>query len=899
MVEGPTISNSFPSWLTATKTLPLKHHTSLIKRTELIRRLNAGLDQKLSLLVASAGYGKSTILGHWHQELCKKNIPVAWLNIDQDDNDPSLLTVYLAYAFSKAGLAKRILELNPAGFNPESSFKPMLGVLLSAIAEQNEKIVLILDEVEHLDVDVGKQLLDPLFKYSPDNLHIVISTRSAEALQISTLKLQGQVNQITTPELKFTTLEIEEFFDNTLNKQNLLKVRKKTNGWPVALQLVKNSLSGHTDHKKIIDKFKGTEQDTREYIFEQIISNLPPLQKNLLLDVSILEQFDPATADHIRGEENSHITLMEMEWLNGLISPLDNIENHYRLHPLFREALLYYLEQSDPERMKGLHLKAAFMFLDQGHLIQSIRHALHAGEAETAADILEKSGGILLWNREGMSRIRKAHLLLPDHIIRARPRVHLLRALVLLKDGHLNDARIIFDKVKQDTENSNKPVSAELDYDLVVIASTLAVYEGTAVSQETSDDLMACLERFTEIDQTQVGFVLTILCVFHLQKGNFQAATEVGRKAALHFQGFHSVFGETYIYVHLGVVAAAQGKLDQAFECYQKARDNLRRHFIDDKDLKLVLNVLMAEWHYEKNELNTAARLLGDINHRLETGEAWYEIYAAGYSTFSSLIYLQKGLSSSLSVCDDAIVYIKREGLKRVNRLVVANKIGYLCRAGKIAKARKAVQKHNLTFDDYKQDHKAGFSVRESYGIVQALARLLVAEKRYDEAIQELEIQINEHDSEHETRSTQKYHLLMAIAEYESGKKEAAFQRLEKILSFVRARGFLRFVLDEEPFILSVLEAYSQSPKAAEKDHALYLLEQLDDGINPQKTIILSRRERQVLNQLTEGCSDKVIARNLDVSENTIRFHLKNIFSKLAVNSRLMAVSEANKHKLL
>jgi len=899
MVDSTTISQGFPSWLTATKVLPLKHRTSLIKRSELIRRLNSGLDQKLSLLVASAGFGKSTVLGHWYKELRQKNIPVAWLNIDQDDNDPSLFAVYLAYSLAEAGLAKHIFKLNPAGFSPESSFKPMLGILLSAIAEQKEKVVLILDEVEKLDDIVVEKLLDPLFRYSPDNLHIVISTRSADSLHISTLKLQGQVNQITTPELKFTAFEIEEFFDNTLDKKNLLKVSEKTNGWPVALQLVKNSLSGYSDHKKIIEKFKGTEQDTRDYIFEQIVNNLPNSQKDLLLDVSILEQFDPATADRIRDAENSHIILKDMEWLNGLINPLDNIENHYRLHPLFREALVYYLEQSDPERMKDLHLKAASLFLDQGHLIQSIRHALQANEPETAADILEKFGGILLWNKEGMSRIRKAHALLPDSIINTRPRINLLRALVLLKDGSLNDARSICDKIKRDLENSDEPISAELDYDLAVIASTLAVYEGTPLTQEMSDNLQKSLERFAKVDKTQIGFIYTILCVFHLQNGNFLAANQVGHKAVNHFQKYHSIFGETYIYVHLGVVAIAEGKLDRAFEYYKKAQDNLRRYFIDDKDLKLVLNILMAEWHYEKNELNTAARLLGDVNHRLETGEAWYEIYATGYSTSSSLIYLQKGLSSSLNSSDDAISYIKREGLKRVNRLVVANKVAHLCRAGKIAKARKTVQANNLTFEDYKKGNNAYFSVRECYGVVQSLARLLIAEERYEEAITELEIQIDEHQPEYQARAVQKYHLLLAIAEYESGKEKVALQRLEKTLTFVRVHGFLRFVLDEEPFILSALEAYSQKSNAKEKDHAQYLLEQLYDGTKPQTNIVLSRREHQVLNQLTEGYSDKIIARNLNVSENTVRFHLKNIFNKLEVNSRLMAVSEANKHKLL
>ncbi len=899
MRDGLRISDAFPPWLTATKTLPLRHHISLITRAELTRRLNAGLDRKLSLLVAPAGFGKSTLLGHWRKDLLDKNIPVAWLNIDDDDNDPALFATYLAYALATAGLAADIFDLHPTGFNPDTSFRTILGILLSAIARQETKVVLILDDVEKLDILTTKNILDPILRYSPDNLHLVLATRTIENLHLSALKLQGQVNQITTADLKFTSFEIESFLGDRLGKKDILNVNRKTEGWPVALQLINNSLAGHSDHKKIIDKFKGTGQDTREYIFEQILTNLPAAQKNLLQDISILAQFDPETADIIRETANSHAILKDLASLNLLITPLEDRENTYRLHPLFREALLYHLEQSNPERMKGLHLRAAKMFLDQGHVIQSIRHALLADEPETAAEILEQAGGILLWNKEGMSRIRKAHALLPEHIINSRPRLSLLRALVLLKDGHLNDARQIYNKVRHDLENTPQSRSSALDYDLAVITSTLAVYEGTPLTEEMSDNLVISIEKFEHIDDIQIGFVYTILCVFHLQKGDFPAAIKIGNKAIAHFRTHHSVFGETYIHVHLGVVAMAEGKLDIAHEHYTVAQENLRRYFIEDKDLKLVLNILMAEWHYEKNDLTTAARLLGDINYRLEGGEAWYEIYAAGYSTSTALTYLQKGLSACLNLSEDAISYIKREGLKRLNRLVVANEVGYLCRAGKITKARKLVQQNNLTFQDYKRDHGVYFSVRECYGVVQALARLLIAEGRYKEALKELKTQIESHQQENEIRALQKFRLLSAIALYESGETKTAFQELGKLLYFVRSFGFLRFILDEDPFIIPLLEAYIQDSLSSEKDHAQYLLDQFNEKKSPQIHITLSRREKQVLHQLAEGYSDKVIARHLEVSENTVRFHLKNLFSKLDVNSRLMAVSEANKRKLL
>lgn len=890
--------DGFPPWLVAAKSLPPRNHVSIIERPELIRRLNAGLSNKLTLMVASAGFGKSTLLSSWRKKLLEQNTLVAWLNIDQDDNDPSLFAICLAYSLASAGLANDISKLHPAAFTLDTPFQTTIGILISAIAAYQKQVVVVIDEGEKLEDVTARKILDPLLRYAPENLHTVLSSRTTDHLQFSALKIQGQVDQITTQELQFTALEVDTFFSGKLDKKQLQTVNKKTNRWPVALQLIKNALAGQKNHTKIIEKFHGTRQDTREYILEQVLYPLPEPQKGLLLDMSILEQFDPETADLVRETTDSAHVLKETENLSGLVFQLEGKETLYRFHPLFRETLKYYLEQSRPKRKKELHLKAADLLFDQGHIIQSIRQALAAGEPESAASILERSGGLLLWNREGMTRIRKAHDLLPEHTVATHPRLSLLRALVLMKDGLINDARDIYHSVEQKLKDSHEQQSAELEYELAVIASTLAVYEGTSVTEEMSGNLAMSLERLEQIDRLQVGFVYTVLCVFHLQKGDFPAAKDVGNKAISHFQTHRSIFGETYIHVHLGVVAFAEGYLDRAFEHYTKAQGNLRRYFIEDKDLKLVVNIVLSEWHYEKNELSTAARLLGDINRRLETGEAWYETYAAGYSTYTSITYLQKGLGPCLQASDDAVVYIRREGLKRLNRLVVANKVGYLCRAGKIAEARNIVQENNLTVDDYKKDSATSASVRESYGVIQALARLLIAEERYSEAIAELRKQINEHKPAYEVRTIKKYRLLLAIALYNNDEPAIALQELEKVLSFARNQGFLRLILDEDPFINEILEAYVLSENIQEKDHAQYLLNLLYAAKSPQTDIVLSRREKEVLGQLTEGYSDKIIARNLSITENTVRFHLKNLFTKLDVNSRLKVVSEAHKHKL-
>ncbi len=890
----------FPAWLTPTKASPPRQQVSVLHREELLRQLELHLKLKLTVLAAPAGYGKSTLLTAWQEyRKTRDDSTIVWLTLDRDDDDPALIALYLLYAAEQAGLSLGHTATPVNGWSAEMPPKTLTGVFLASVTAHEKKVILILDNANSLTEEVIEPVLTPLFRYAPHNMHVALATRSAETMSLSSLRAQGELYEMNADALKFTPFEQASLLKADLNKALMKEVGQHTEGWPVAVQLIKSAITDHREPAKVLAMFSGTNRDIRDYIDEHIIGRLPSHHREFLLDASVLPEFDGVTADAIRGANGSAQLLQELGHLTPLVRPMEDREGWYRLHPMFREALHRLLSARAPKRLAEINHAAARHFMHDGHIIRAIRHALDANAPETAADILEQAGGILLWNREGMSRIRKAHELLPDAIVAKRPRIGLLRALVFLKDGHLNDARHIYSRILRQKEKGEFAPTPLLDYDLAVIAATLAVYEGTPLSEAVSTNLVDALNRFEQEDKQQVGFVYTILCVFNLQKGFYDEARRVAELAISHFQEQSSVFGETYIHVHLGVIATAQGKYDQAHDCYTKVQDSQRRHFIDDKDLRLVLNILLAEWHYEKDELATAERLLGNINRRLETGEAWYEIYATGYTLSTAITYRTRGLAACLALGDEACTYIRREGLKRLNRLVMANQVAYLCQEGKTAKARKLAQAHNLSFSGYRENTNVPHSVREVYAVVRALAVLCLAEGRTGEVVEQLEYFIAAATERGESRAVNKYELLTAAAIFQTGDLEAAFEKIEPVIAFVRKQGLLRFVLDETPFITPILEAYAVSDKKKEQDHVSYLLNHLHESRDGGNAPKLSKREQEVLGQLSEGHADKVIARHLDVSENTVRFHLKNIYSKLGVGNRLMAVNEASKRGLL
>ena len=886
-MSGPYSRESpFPAWIIKSKIEPEEQMASLIGRPRLIQRLKDGLDRKLTLIAASAGYGKTALMSRWRRDLLDQGIKVAWLSLDEDDNRPGVLATYLSFSLHSIGLRSAIDEMSEQDFGPQLNPRSVVGMLATAVAMSEERFVLMLDGFESLKAESTKSLVKPLLRYFPKNVHIVIAGQTRGLLPLSDYRLSGTLTELNAEDLKFTFLEMSNFLEPLLDKTQLKQVARISGGWPVALQFIKIALTNSHDRKSLLRRIRGTREEFRSYFSEHFLNCVPEPQQKFLTEVSILDCIDPESADFIRDRTDSQPLLNDMEDLRGFLVREETGERNYRLHPLLREFLKHYFKLHYFERYRSLHRRAATWAAQNGHVIRAMKYALEVGDKETAGNIIESAAGLTGWDREGMARLRTAHALLPDDIIVRRPRLHLIRALILLKDGHLTDARKILEHVRNQSASST---DARLKYEITVLASAMSFYEGSDPAAYIPE-LKVTLDSSDDQHVGEKPHLYTTLCVSGLQYGRFTEA----REAANSGLSTGHPFASAYFHLHLGAINLAQGHVHEAIAEYRKAQAIIRRDFNDDKGMKLVANVLTAEWYFERNDLNRAKKLLGDTNTRLVHGEAWYEIYAAGYTTSSAIAYELYGLDAAGKETEGALEYVQKEGLKRLRRLLVANDCWHLTRAGEIARARTLVQESGLSLDEYKVPANETSPIRERFGIVPSLCRLLIAEKRYKKAIGELSYFVEiEKEIEH-NRAVLKYSLLLSLALYLAKKRRSSFDVLNEVLRAVRREGFVRLVLDEAPFIVELLEAYVKSRNATEQDHAAHLLSLLVNAATDHEATKLSKREQQVLEELSKGLPDKVIARNLGVTENTIRFHLKNIFRKLRVNSRLQAVTEAN-----
>ena len=268
------IRNLFPVWLLRSKVSPTKQRIDLLERRSHTLKLHQALDATLSLIQAPAGYGKSTILSNWRTLLLDEGHRVCWLSLGKEDNDPIQLLTYIAFSLAKGGL-----DFNTANIDLDYSFSDIsvhdfLSIIIHIIAEQEERVVLVLDDFENLDSETINVVIGPLLDYAPDNLHIAIATRDHSKLRISSLESKGQVVKFGASQMKFTPMELNDLLSAEHDSHTIQRLFKITEGWPVAIQMIRSAISIEGDVERILNNLTGDTTNIAPYLSEEVLNSL-------------------------------------------------------------------------------------------------------------------------------------------------------------------------------------------------------------------------------------------------------------------------------------------------------------------------------------------------------------------------------------------------------------------------------------------------------------------------------------------------------------------------------------------------------------------------------------------------------------------------------------------------
>jgi LuxR family maltose regulon positive regulatory protein len=371
-----------------TKLRPPGRRTGMVERAELMARLDEASERRLTLVTAPAGWGKTTLVGHWLAERAPDDS--AWVALDVADNDPARFWRYVAEALRRAGAPvgeQAVGALSGGGETAEAG----LSSLINALADAPRATLLALDDYHLIADDEIHGAVAFLCANAPEGLRVVMTSRTDPPIGLARLRARGDLAELRAPDLRFSQDEAGELLAEAgidLDAGAVARLRQRTEGWAAGLYLAGLSLRGREDAARFISDFAGDDRLVVDYLADEVLEGLPPERRAFLLRTSVLGRLSGPLCDAVAGTAGSARILAELERSNLFLVPLDNRREWYRYHHLFGELLQHELTLTAPEEIPGLHRRAADWHLAEGSIDDAVRHSAAAGDLDRAADLI-------------------------------------------------------------------------------------------------------------------------------------------------------------------------------------------------------------------------------------------------------------------------------------------------------------------------------------------------------------------------------------------------------------------------------------------------------------------------------------------------------------------------------
>ncbi|RPI78324.1 MAG: helix-turn-helix transcriptional regulator, partial [Chloroflexi bacterium] len=414
----------------------------LISRARLVDILSSENLPGFILVCAPAGYGKTTLLLEWARVLKEKGTAIAWYALDPGDDAPIPFSSYFITSFIQAlghiPELTRIAQLLRS--SPEMDMQSVLASAINAIISVDRECVLILDDYHLISAPAIHSALAYLIEHRPENLRVVISSRSDPPLPLARLRARGQLLEIRTASLCFTPTETAQFLNEVmqleLSPQGVAVLDERTEGWVTGLQLAALSLSSRADKEQVLSSFTGTHRYLVEYLMDEVVNQQPENVISFLLSTSILERLCAPLCDSLLGgfalnqTTSSEAVLKQLEQANLFVVTLDDQGFWYRYHHLFRDFLQSRLDKDQPEKRNTLHRAACDWLAAHNFLREAAKQAFQTHDWEYAAVFVEQHSFTMIIHSE-ISTIYEWCSAFPEDVMQKHPMLCLHQSLSL------------------------------------------------------------------------------------------------------------------------------------------------------------------------------------------------------------------------------------------------------------------------------------------------------------------------------------------------------------------------------------------------------------------------------------------------------------------------------------
>jgi len=880
-------------------------HTDLVPRSRLTETISRGIQagNKLTLVAAPAGFGKSTTVSIWANA---HRGTTAWLSLDAHDNEPIEFWVYLIASVQTVhpefgqDLFEALTAVPPA---PLSSILPRL---VNEFASLETVLGVVLDDyhvMHHQDIHDS---LSYFLEHQPSQVHLVLSTRADPPLAIARLRAQRSLTEIRAHDLRFTLEETQQLLNDVigldLSAEEILLLETRTEGWGVGLLLAAQSMQGRTDMAKFISEFSGTQQYILEYLVEEVLNRQTAGVRKFLLQTSILDKFCVSLCNRVTAGSDSDEMISQLKKENLFIVSLDYHQSWYRYHHLFTDLLKIFLDKEfSRAEILELHRRASRWYQDEGNITLAINYALSGEEYGRAADLIDQLIDQII-SQGKVNTLLQWLAQIPEEVIRSRPRLLMHQGWTIFLTGQVTQAFSIL----QAAQNNLGAVEDESERNLLNGQLSALLATMTSLTRDIEGAIRQAKLALAHLPENELIYRARAIRAWGVSfavLGHLEEALEKlfeAKELALEAQ---NNFLASEIYSQIATVRKHQGKYSLAAETYQEI---LGLYEKPDQSPPACLGYIgLAQISLERNDLNEAETLLNTGLALSQKGKIGYALQAAH-------------LIGGFLKCAQGE---RQAALHTIQLADSSSRIGGGSLEGMLGLAWFQTRL-NLLFGDLQTATEwasggllpPGWSFEEMPVVLDEMHQSLLAlvhlkKGEYEEVVNISDRVCIQAENGGRLSRVAEMNLFKAVALKELGQDDAAVSAFDTSLQLAAPEGILRLyleagtvvtdlimLLDSEqrnsPFIRRLLEALEEQAGTPAERHSP--LRGQDALIEP-----LTEREKQVLHLICDGFSNQQIADVLIVSVNTIKKHTSNIYGKLGARNRAQAVIRAREFGLI